>query len=1132
MWARLHCPACPVLIMLIEKALDKFAQPLTDVLGVKRTGSVPALAGSAGALIAWAMNRTFHKIIVWICDGPKSLECTHQDMITLAPRTEAPLLYYPPWEILPGQETGPDPDIAGCRLNVLQELQNIDYGYATTVPIPRESSRLRLRDDKKPENPLIATCVQALMQTAIPPAALRKHTLFISLNDEMELDDTAQFLIGSGHEFGTEVREKGHASKRGGLLDVWPLTETWPLRIEFSGPKVESIRSFNPVDQRSTGRLDHVIIPPANERHSRHCLLSYLPDDAVFVWSNPDSIQEHASVYEDIIAESGDPGIALSFRSLQSRINRRKGARQLFIGPHSPPGKDAVHLDIQPIQGVLRMPREAFQPDIMEQARHKLMADLHARAAKGQTVIIYFDTQGSLEHFKHQGPEFGSSQVSNFHLRVGILSEGFAGDSTGLVIVAESDLYGVRKIHGQRYDPQQQVERPERIAGARITDLVDMEPGDLVVHMEHGVGKYLGLYEIMFKDQRQEVLSIEYADNAKLHVPVTQAHLLSRYVGISRHHVQLHRLGGKRWNKQRAAAELSILDLASSLLETQAQRSTKKGYAFPPDRPWQHEFEASFHYRETADQQKVIVDVKHDMESQRPMDRLVCGDAGYGKTEIAMRAAFKAVMEEKQAAMLVPTTVLAQQHYQTFNERMSVYPIRIEMLSRFCSRSRNAETVEGLADGTVDIVIGTHALIQPGIRFKNLGLVVIDEEQRFGVAHKEWLKQIRRLVDVLTLTATPIPRTLYMSMTGARDMSLLQTPPLERMAIETIVAKNTDKVVREAILLEINREGQVFYLYNRVMTIEQARTRLERLVPEARIEIAHGRMASSELASVMRRFTDGEFEVLLCTTIIESGMDIPRANTILIDRADRFGMADLYQLRGRVGRSSRKAYAYLLLPSHGHIDSTARRRIGAVKKYSSLSAGFNLALRDLEIRGAGNLLGAEQSGHITAIGFGLYCQLLNRAVARLKGEPVPPVIDVNVKLDFISLSPDITSPESSAIIPYGYIEDEPMRIEAYRKIAETASLDDILSLDREFIDRFGPVPSSVQRLLKIAELRIVCTEKGISRAEVRDGKIMLVRNNDYLMKDMRFPRLTGSTPDEKLDEIIELVRVMRQLEAT
>ena len=475
---------------------------------------------------------------------------------------------------------------------------------------------------------------------------------------------------------------------------------------------------------------------------------------------------------------------------------------------------------------------------------------------------------------------------------------------------------------------------------------------------------------------------------------------------------------------------------------------------------------------------RALQDVKRDLESTQPMDRLVCGDAGYGKTEVAMRAAFKVVMEGRQVAVLVPTTVLAQQHFYTFSERMAAYPVRIEMHSRFCSREQRGQVLADLASGAVDIVIGTHGLLQPDVRFRDLGLVIIDEEQRFGVAHKERFKHLRRLVDVLTLTATPIPRTLYMGLLGVRDLSTIQTPPQERLPIETIVAENQDSVVRETILRELNREGQVFYLHNRVMTIDAVRERLARVVPEACVAVAHGQMATGQLSAIMQAFVRGDYDVLLCTTIIESGTDIPNANTILIDRADRFGMADLYQLRGRVGRARRKGYAYMLLPPRGAVDPTARKRIQAIAQYSGAGAGFKLAMRDLEIRGAGNLLGHEQSGHIATVGFALYCQLLKRTVAQLKGEPAPPIVDVDVRLDFLDLSTAGASGDSAAVIPVSYIEDERLRIALYRRIAETAVPEDVPALRREFKDRFGSVPPAVERLLLVAELRILAAARG------------------------------------------------------
>ena len=646
-----------------------------------------------------------------------------------------------------------------------------------------------------------------------------------------------------------------------------------------------------------------------------------------------------------------------------------------------------------------------------------------------------------------------------------------------------------------------------------------------MVHIDHGVGRYTGTTEIEMDGRRTEVLTLEYADGARLHVPVAHSHLLSRYVSVAGQAPPLHRLGGKRWLREKADAERAIRDLAASLLETLARRQLKPGFAFQIDPSWLHAFEAAFPYRETVDQEKVIAEMKADMESRRPMDRLVCGDAGYGKTEIAMRAAFIAVMNGKQVAVLVPTTVLAEQHYESFRERMAAYPVRIEVLSRFRTAGERQRVLEALASGAADIVIGTHALLQPGVVFKDLGLLVIDEEQRFGVAHKEYLKHVRQLVDVLTLTATPIPRTLYQSMTGTRDMSLLQTPPQERLAVETRIARDADAVIRSAILQELNREGQVFFLYNRVLTIDLMRARLERLVPEARIAVAHGQMSSGQLARIMRDFESGACDVLLCTTIVESGLDIPRANTIVIHRADRFGLADLYQLRGRVGRSSHKAFAYLLLPDQGHVDEDGRRRLAAVQKHSDLGAGFGLALRDLEIRGAGNLLGAAQSGHIAAIGFGLYCQLLRRTVARLKGERLPALVDVDLRLDFIDLAPGAPDPERSACLPYQYVEDEPQRFVLHRRLAETVDVTEVRRLRAELTDRYGKPPPPAARLLRLAELRILAATRGIARIETRDSRVWLFRahSRDPLLIRGNLPLVAGRTVDQKLAALFRLV---------
>ncbi|MFZ4395365.1 MAG: transcription-repair coupling factor, partial [Kiritimatiellia bacterium] len=808
------------------------------------------------------------------------------------------------------------------------------------------------------------------------------------------------------------------------------------------------------------------------------------------------------------------PPPLLSWPTLCARLASRAPLLELFCGDPPPPATPSLPLEIAALPGLAEL-GDWHHPDVIHAARQRLLADLTRRSTTGETVALCMDTAGSCEQLSHElGPD---SPVRVLHTR---LSGGFVLPAARLTVATQPDLYAVRKQSGRRYLPPATAAR-----GTRVASLAELEPGDLVVHIDHGVGRYTGTTEIEMDGRRTEVLTLEYADGARLHVPAAHSHLLSRYVSVAGSSPLLHRLGGKRWLREKADAERAIRDLAAALLETQARRQLKPGFAFRTDPNWMHAFESAFPYQETIDQEKVIAEVKADMESTRPMDRLICGDAGYGKTEIAMRAAFIAVMNGKQVAVLVPTTVLAEQHYESFRERMAAYPIRIEALSRFRTPGERQRVLEALGAGTVDIVIGTHALLQPGVKFLDLGLLVIDEEQRFGVAHKEYLKQVRQLVDVLTLTATPIPRTLYQSMTGTRDMSLLQTPPQERLAVETRIARDTDAVIRAAIVQELNREGQVYFLYNRVLSIDLMRARLERLVPEARIAVAHGQMSANQLARIMRDFESGACDVLLCTTIVESGLDIPRANTIVIHRADRFGLADLYQLRGRVGRSSHKAFAYLLLPDQGHVDEDGRQRLAAMQKHSALGAGFGLALRDLEIRGAGNLLGSAQSGHIAAIGFGLYCQLLRRTVSRLQGKEPPLLVDVELRLDFIALAPGAPDPSSAACIPYLYVEEDPQRFDLHRRLAETVAVKEVQRLRAELTDRYGKPPATVQRLLRLAELRIHAAGHGLARIEARDNRVWLFRaqSRDPLLIRGHLPQLTGRTADQKLAALFRLV---------
>jgi len=643
---------------------------------------------------------------------------------------------------------------------------------------------------------------------------------------------------------------------------------------------------------------------------------------------------------------------------------------------------------------------------------------------------------------------------------------------------------------------------------------------------------------------KQEVLALEFADEARLYVPLEQAYLISRYVGVGKRSPALSSLADSKWARAKKNAALSIFDYAGKMLALQAERETHAGHAFGADTKWQMEFEHSFPFRETPDQMKAIIETKIDMERPRPMDRLICGDVGFGKTEVAIRAAFKAIIDGKQVAVLAPTTVLAQQHFEVFRQRMLDYPVRIEMLSRFRSEGAQRKILELLRKGGVEIVIGTHRLISGDVVFKDLGLVVIDEEQRFGVLHKEKFKELFKLVDVLTLSATPIPRTLYLSLVGVKDMSTIETPPLNRLPVETVVCGYDERIIRDAINRELERQGQVFFLHNRVHSIERMRDRIIDLCPGAKIDIGHGQMDSEELEAVMARFVAGKTDVLVCTTIIESGLDIPNANTIIIDRADRFGLADLYQLRGRVGRAEHKAYAYLLLPRELMSIGAARKRINAIKQYSSLGAGFRIAMRDLEIRGAGSILGTAQSGHIMAVGFDLYCQLLKQAVAQLKGQTFQPRLDVDVRLDFVAtneaefiqsrngllprkrsgLDTASTSPLVPAFVPTSYISDTAFRIKAYRQLAEITTREQFNRLRCEWQDRFGKFPTAVDNLFLLTEIKLAAAKAGITRVETRERKLMLTRRRDFILVDGRFPRLVADRIEEHLGEVLELTR--------
>ncbi len=876
-------------------------------------------------------------------------------------------------------------------------------------------------------------------------------------------------LASMGYSRCPMVEREGDWAVRGGIVDVWSPGEESPLRAEFFGEDLESLRIFDPGTQVSLMRVQTASIVPC-------------ADDS----QEAEAPAGGAGSFFSLLP-AGSAVLALEHNEYSLAIADARRFEIVWAGDPAPPGVPSYNFQTASLPGFAELGANAARhPELFDAARQRLENHVAAAAARGAVVIRADDLSGGFE-------------------------------IPGFVVVTKADRVFARRRSLRRAGAR----GAARAAGARIGDFEELEPGEYVVHSAHGVGRFIGSSEIVVDGNRSEVFTIEYEGGALLHVPAEHAHLVTRYVGVKGEHVKMHRLDGKGWKNDCEKAKRAVADLAAALLETQARRQMLPGFACEIPCDGLEAFEAAFPYEETPDQAAAIAAVKADLASPRPMDRLVCGDAGYGKTEVAMRAAYIAAMNGRQVALLAPTTVLAEQHFETFTSRFDGTPLRIEVMSRIQSKSVREGTVQRLAAGVCDIVIGTHAILSPSVVFRNLGLVIIDEEQRFGVRHKEHLKRLRAATDVLTLSATPIPRTLYLSMTGARDLSLLRTPPRERVAVETKIVRDDDAVVRSAIRAELARGGQVYFLHNRVDTIARVEKRLKTLCPEARIVVAHGRMDAETLAERVRDFSLGKMDVLLSTTIVESGVDIPRANTILIDRADTFGLADLYQLRGRVGRSSRQGYAYLLLPSSGAIDSEARERLSALQRHGALGAGFNLAVRDLELRGAGNLLGSQQSGHIAAVGFTLYCQLLQRTIAAMKGEKVMDVVDVRMSLDFIELSPADSSAARCAALPYSYIEEDTQRLAFLRRFAEAMDEKAVKALERELVDRFGRMPDAARRFVRLAKIRVLCAKAKCAEIDVKDRRAVFRAPGGAIA---RVEMLDGETPDALLASLERILR--------
>ena len=1040
-----------------------------DRLRQDRHVDVTGLAGSSPAVLLSFLQRRLKAPVLAVTAEPNAAEELSDDLTGLLGEA----YHFQAWDTVPYEPSPPSVEVMASRMETIEALGR---GAA----------------------PAVVTTMRALMQRTMPPDLFVRKTIRLSVGATVSLQKLIQNLIGLGFERLPLVEEVGQFSVRGGIVDIFPHGCQNPFRAEFIGDRIESLRIFDVFSQRSIEKTGRAVILPrreflisaqelrdaARERPERAALellaeepsmhglqwvaplfpglvsslLDHLPPEAlIFLDSPEDNVHQAESVLQEAEGE-------YSRRETEERIlppdelyDRPEGLigrmERFGLLRHRPLGPAAVDLSIRsqdPVGGDLKQLREGL-------AKH---------SREGYQTFILCDNSGQAKRLG----ELLEDPPANLEISVGALHGGFIFAGAGLAVLTDHQIFN-------RYRQRHRFWKFR--GGAAISSYSALSPGDFVVHVDYGIGKYQGLQQIDVEGRQMDCLVLHYRDEDRLYVPVDQLRRVQKYLGGDAGPPVLSRLGGTAWERIKSRTKKAIRDMTRELIQLYAERRAKQGHAFSPDTVWQKELEAAFIYEETPDQMAAIEAIKGDMESGSPMDRLVCGDVGYGKTEVAIRAAFKAVMDGRQVAVLAPTTILAQQHLTTFSDRLADFPVKVDMLSRFRSRKEQRAILEELHKGAVDIIVGTHRLIQKDVIFKDLGLVIVDEEQRFGVAHKERLKQLRRLVDVLTLTATPIPRTLYMSLMGARDLSVINTPPRDRRPIKTEFLEFNEEAITEAILRELDRGGQVYFVHNRVQSIQAMAGLISSVVPQARIGVAHGQMPESVLEGTMMRFLRREYDVLVSTTIIENGLDIPSVNTIIINRADAFGLAQLYQLRGRVGRSHHLAYAYLLTPPLKMLSAVARKRLSALREFTSLGSGFQLAMRDLEIRGSGNILGSQQHGFIAAVGFDLYCQLLRESVRELQGEEVPSVPDprLHIKVD--------------AYLPDHYVPDEGQKVSLCQRLSRSASLDAIDDIRREMEDRYGPLPPTACSLLDLTAVSLLAREKGIDLVAIQDHRLLL-----------------------------------------
>jgi transcription-repair coupling factor (superfamily II helicase) len=1088
----------------------------------KRIG-LTGLAGSSKAYFLSHWRERLRGPLLVVTPHLRNAETLLEDVRFFTEGHEVSSFLFPQWEILPYDEILPHPEIIRERVRVLFSL---------------------LRG----EEALIVSSVKALMQKVQAPADLKESVIYLSEGDEIDRDGLIQFLGNGGYTSARTVEERGDFSVRGAIIDIYTPFYEEPLRLEFDGDRLESIRRFETETQRSFPQktMKDAILLPARDisgdvlTHPPKTLLDYLKGNETIIIEEHEEVEKEIKTFSDLIEERyekalrktgsvlppemvylRDEGVALCLGKFQTI--------SLQGGPLAPPSQQVFSFKMESNENLQREMRAVLSAKAGFQEASPLSVVLrHLRdwRNKGIGVFIVSHTRVQAERlrdlFSEYEVETRLEKERSFRevpdpseegvvLLVGPLSSGFRNEGEGWVVLTEEEIFGERKRLPEGKVRTSLPPASWQRGGPAVASYRELREDDFIVHVDYGVGRYRGLKHLKIWGVSNDYLWLEYQDGDKLYLPVDRLNLIQRYIGGDGKSPRLDRLGSNSWQRAKKRAKAAVTEMLKELLDLYAARKVFEGFKFPPLDQFYKEFEATFEYEETPDQTQAIDGVMKDMDQSKPMDRLICGDVGYGKTEVAIRAAYRAVMSGKQVGILVPTTVLAQQHYQTFRDRFKIYPVVIEVLSRFKTPREQKEILQRLKEGKVDIIIGTHRLLQRDVSFRDLGLVVIDEEHRFGVSHKEKLKQMRKLVDVITLTATPIPRTLQMAVSGIRDLSLIQTPPENRLSIRTFVVRYDDEVIREAIEREFERGGQVFFVHPRVQNIHTVANHLKELVPEASLAIAHGQMREKELERVMLQFVKKEVNLLVCTSIIESGLDIPTANTILINHAERFGLADLYQIRGRVGRGSRQAYAYLIVPGNLSLSKDAMRRLRAIQELSELGSGFKLAVQDLEIRGAGNLLGPSQSGHIAALGFGLYTQLMEKAVRELKGEPV--IEEITPEIHF----------HLPAFIPEVYVEDPGERLSLYRRLSLSRSEEEVEAIREELIDRFGKIPREVNHLLEVIKVKILLTRLSIKRLEETPSQFVLTFDENTKVSPHRIVDIVHQgegkyrlTPDSKL----------------